>query len=297
MNSKTLKKFIKSKNKLNKTKTLLFGKIKENKTINSVISPKFCPNKLNPKSNAVISLTTYASRYDSCIKTLKSLLLQSLMPKKIVCYTEEKRDTLTKELLDLEKYGIEFICEIENLKCHNKYYYAMQEYENDIVITVDDDKIYPRDFIKSLIKTHVKFPNCVVARRVHKINFNDDYSIKPYNRWFKCSDQISTPSHFLFATGVGGVLYPPNSLDKRVFDKENIKKYCLNADDVWLKFMELLNNTKVVFAKNDMINPPDCEKFQIESLKTINEGENKNDEYIENLFKLYGEEIKKALNS
>lgn len=45
----------------------------------------------------------------------------------------------------------------------------MQEYPDDIVITVDDDLVYPSDMIFNLYQSYLAFPDCVSGMRVHVI--------------------------------------------------------------------------------------------------------------------------------
>ena len=50
-----------------------------------------------------------------------------------------------RNCLDQQKRGLTIrFC--EDLKAHKKYYYAFKEYPDDIVITVDDDVIYPQEY-------------------------------------------------------------------------------------------------------------------------------------------------------
>ena len=68
-----------------------------------------------------------------------------------------------------------------------------------------------------------------------------------YNKWWdRCSHYIEVPRMDLFAVGCGGILYPPHIITKEVFNINNIKKYCMSADDVWLKVMELISKVPVV---------------------------------------------------
>lgn len=84
----------------------------------------------------------------------------------------------------------------------------------------------------------------------------------PYNKWeFNCTS-LKKPSYMLFATGIGGVLYPPNSLYKCALDIERVKNECLRADDVWLKVMEMLAETKVTWTRCLLIVPPDVKQNQ-----------------------------------
>jgi glycosyltransferase involved in cell wall biosynthesis len=81
--------------------------------------------------------------------------------------------------------------------------------------------------------------------------FDKDGMPESYDTWIKeYPAEVSVPRFDLIATGAGGILYPPNALNAMVFDKEAILTTCIDGDDLWLKTMELANNTPVVLAAN-----------------------------------------------
>ena len=278
-----VKKFLNNEEKIN----LLFNFVFRRK-LQKIAKIKLCRNieKCKPVFGVcpkiLVSLTSIKPRFEKLPIMLKSILFQSVKPDKIIVWLDVTPEMLTPEMRNLEKYGVEYRYKVENLKPHKKYFFALQEFSDYLVITVDDDLVYPPDLIESLYKTWKKHPDCVCARRVHKIIFNDDGLIKPYNEWqFECTSE-KNPSDELFATGVGGVLYPPHIFDKEVFDEEKIKTICLEADDVWLKWHELRLGVKVVWAKNNMIHPPVIDGSQKITLSAENVQNNKNDFFIQN---------------
>ena len=48
----------------------------------------------------------------------------------------------------------------------------MKEYSKDAIITIDDDILYDKNFVKDLYLCHKKFPKCVCSRRVHCMKKN-----------------------------------------------------------------------------------------------------------------------------
>jgi hypothetical protein len=72
---------------------------------------------------------------------------------------------------------------------------------------------------------------------------------------------------------VSGVLYPPGSLHKDVFDKNVFMEICKNADDLWLKIMALRSGTKVVkvnkYSKT-MMEIPNSQNISLMSDNVIN---------------------------
>lgn len=237
----------------------------------------------------VVSMASYVLRYATIVNTLKSLLLQTYKPHKIVVWLDEDNidNQPTDEMRKLERYGIEYRFTSDGLCAHKKYFYAMREFPDACVITVDDDLIYSPDMVESLIRYHKLYPHVVCARRIHRITFNDNGIINSYAKWNYEYQKAGEPSYDLFATGGGGTLYPPNCMSKLAFDISTIKKYCLSADDIWLKIMELMMNKKVVWVKNNYVMPKETDNSQLAALKTVNVREGYNDIYLNKLLDLY----------
>ena len=189
----------------------------------------------------------------------------------------------------VEEYGVEFRFTADDLRPHKKYFYAMREFPEACVITVDDDLVYSEDMIASLMKYHKKYPDAVCARRVHQMAFDEENHLKPYQEWEYEYRVEGEPSHMLFATGGGGTLYPPGCLPEDAFDIRNIKRFCQNADDIWLKVMELLAHKKVVWVKNKYVMPLEIAHSQGLALNTGNVLEGHNDMYLERLMEVWAD--------
>ena len=234
----------------------------------------------NVAQDVVVSLTSYPARLPQLHLVIRSLLHQKLAPREIVLYlgNDTRDEDIPSSLRELEKYNFTIKTGCEDLKPHKKYFFAMQEYPDDAVITVDDDVIYDKDFVQDLYNCYKKFPGCVASRRVHRMIQDTLGNIKSYNDWqWECT-QILEPSHQLFSTGCGGALYPPKVLPPETFDAEAIKAHCLNTDDIWLKFMELKADVKVVFTNSKVIHPLTVRNTQASALMHTNTAaENRND--------------------
>lgn len=254
-------------------------------------------NKDERPNSVVISLTSYPKRFEKIGLCLKSLIQQTIKPDKIIVYLGSDSDEtdITDEMKEYIKYGIEYRIDKEvNLMPHKKYYYAMREYPDSIIVTADDDVIYPKNWLESLLKTHQKYPEAVCARRVHLIGIRGG-RILPYNEW---TDQIRTvlkPSMQLIAIGNGGVLYPPNCFDDEAFNIDEIKKTCLKADDLWLKCMEIRNQIPVVWVKNWHVDPPSIGSS--EKLSSQNVFNGNNDLIFKNLMTKYAIEPRDFLSN
>lgn len=243
----------------------------------------------------IISLASYPVRYNTLHLCLQSLFLQTHRVDQIMLHIITDKKFLPKSVLEFEKQGL-VICEVpQDLKPHNKYYYVMQKYRDDIIITVDDDVIYPENLIELLVASYLKFPFAVSAGRAHGIRVGiDGYPIE-YIRWDWEAQQYNKPSFRLMATGVGGVLYPPYCMNNELFCKKTICKYCLLQDDVWLKCMQLLAGTPVVIIKQKQQHPPGIPGVYTDGLFINNKYKGGTNKAFQLLLKKYKIDLKEIL--
>lgn len=253
---------------------------------------KYSSRDYNRKNeNVVISLTTFPARINKVWLTIESLMRQTVRPNKIILWLAESqfksKEELPNRLLVLQKYGLEIkFC--DDLRSHKKYYYSMLNYPGKIIVTVDDDTFYPETLLEKLLETHKKYPDCVCCNLAHAITFKDG-KINKYSEWKSGADGVIGPSHNLMPIGCQGVLYPPNVLNKNLFDKNQLKDLCPLADDIWLKAMATINNTKAVKVNRISITYVDIISFRDVSLTKVNVGENLNDKQIRNVIDRYPE--------
>lgn len=251
-------------------------------------SHKYGVQKIKRKTPVIITLTTYPKRYDVVHLTLESLLSQTMKPDQIVLWisSEEGSDnTMPEKILRLRKRGVTIKYVDGNLKSYKKLIYALEEYPSALLITVDDDTIYPVDFVKNIYKVHMEYPNCIIANRCTYMSNDEKGDIKPYTEWEE--NREINPSFNQFPTGVGGILYPPQSLHKEVFNKGVFMEICPSADDVWFKAMGVMNNIQTYFTGMGEDSLITIKKAQKESLWKVNVVENKNDEQIQLVFEKY----------
>lgn len=228
----------------------------ELKALNLLKEHYYNYNGLNleePRDNhIIISFTSFPSRINTVFWIFDDMLNQTVRPDKIILWlAKDQFDNIDLPIWGYyyTKLGVEIRYCNEDLRGHKKYFYAMQEFPDDIIITIDDDVHYASNFIEMLLKMHKIYPNAVVCRRAHQMVFDIDGNIQSYHKWNKqYNDMIGYPRMDLCATGVSGCLYPPKCLDKRYAQKDFILKYCLSTDDLWLKAMEILNATPTVLA-------------------------------------------------
>lgn len=251
-----------------------------------------CLKKLNEEQREkkiIISFTTIPSRIENIPYVMRSIFNQTMMPDKVILWISDKVDD-RNYILDMLRDEIENGLDvrfIKDVRVHTKYYYAMKEFPNDIIITIDDDIIYSEYLIERLFRKYLNNKECVIASRVHEV-VCQGYEILPYKYWNRLAPGKVMASHSLLATGVGGVLYPPNSLYKDWINTELFLELCPAADDIWLKIMESLNGTKVL-----KLNKYSKEVFvfgntQEVALSKVNVNEGRNDILLKKCKTYYG---------
>lgn len=211
----------------------------------------------------IVSMTSYPARIDTVHLAIRSLLAQKTLPDKIVLWLCEadfpnREADFPQSLLDVLWHDVEVRWVDTDLKPHKKYFWALQEFSEDYVITTDDDLLYRNTMISDLLAAHAEHPDAIAAVRTHLIMFNEDGTRTPYEQWIYEAPHyypklIGVPSMRIFATNGAGTLYPPHLMPAATFDVQEIKKTCLTADDLWLKVMQVKAGIPVVAATGDQL--------------------------------------------
>ncbi|MFN0290214.1 glycosyltransferase [Pedobacter helvus] len=203
---------------------------------------------LNRNDKIIVSMTSKPDRIHKVWLVVESLLRQKEMPNAVILYLalDEFRDEkiLPQRLLKLKKRGLQIVFVADNLKPHNKYFYAIASFPKANIITVDDDKIYPPNLVSVLKQYAGLYPDKICSVLTREIKTKNG-QVESYVNW-EVIRSNREPSHTLLNLGVGGVIYPPGALHKDLFDKEQLKNRTLLTDDIWLKVMAIRNNTKIV---------------------------------------------------
>lgn len=230
----------------------------------------------------ILSLTTFPPRLVKLPIVLETLYRQTVRPTRIVLWLADiqfkDKELVNKTLGKYIELGLE-IRYCEDLRAHKKYFYTMKENPDSVVITVDDDVLYPNYMVERLITTYKDNKDCIVCTRAHKMMVKNGV-ILPYSEWNMRALGCIGPDLYLCPTGCGGCLYPPRCLSKHVFEVEIIKKICFYADDIWLKCMEYIAGTKVILTGKDNPEIIDIIGGKNTGLAKINIEQNLNDKQL-----------------
>lgn len=244
-----------------------------------------CLNVSDRDEGIIISLTSFPERLPQLHLCVRALLSQTVKPDRVILWLysgECSESTIPKELNELKKYGLEIRYVEENLRPHKKLYYALKEFPQYIIISVDDDNIYSSHLVERLLEAHRIHPRCVCCNMAHEIVVKDHFP-DLYNNWHGGAIGKMGCSQFYVAIGGGGVLYPPNCFDKEYFNIDLIKKLALSADDLWLKITEIRLGIPVYKISKHSKIPFALKNTQKVALGKENNGNHKNDVVMRDL--------------
>ena len=97
----------------------------------------------------IVSLTSFPARINNLWLVIETIFRQTVKPDMIILWLSKEQfsniDSLPKRLLKQRERGLKIELRDGDLRSHKKYYYTVQEYPNDIMITIP----YKKPYIKS----------------------------------------------------------------------------------------------------------------------------------------------------
>lgn len=238
----------------------------------------------------IVSLTSFPLRIGRLWIVIETLLRQKEQPDKIILWLAKSQfpngvGDLPKKLLKQTQRGLDIRFVDEDIRSYKKFYYTIQEFPNDIIITVDDDIMYPDYMISDLYDMYKKHPDSVIARYCYEMKWEKG-DLLSYRKWKFVSLCKEYVSDALFFGSGGGVLFPPHSFSEQILDKETFMKICAKADDVWLNAMVRLNHTPILKINRPSVILPVLIR---EDLKLFSTNIFDNDKYIQAVKEHFGD--------
>lgn len=225
----------------------------------------------------VVSFTSFPARIDKVWLVVESLKRQTVLPEKIILWLSRKQFPSQSDIPTNLQSLVDSLFEIrfveEDIRSHKKYYYVLTEFKDKTFITCDDDVFYDPKMIQRLVDTSRHYPGCIIANHTSQILFDVNGDVLPYRQFSGFVKPYSSTN--LIQIGIGGVLYPANSLHGLTIRKDLFMELAPMADDLWLNAMARLNGTRIVQSSKDMLTLPIIDESP--SLSEVNNGANKND--------------------
>lgn len=223
----------------------------------------------------IVSLTSFPAAIQYATQAVKSILDGSVLPDKVVLYLtflQFGEEGLPDELIALERSNPLF--EIRDypieIRSYRKLIPALADFPEAIIVTVDDDVKYDKNMLRQLLKLHQQHPDAVLAHRAKRIVDGAPYKRWKKYRWYHFLFNRIYEEYHTIQTGVGGVLYPPNCLDKSMLDVELFRELAPTTDDIWFWAAAVSNGVKVVPVPFGQNKPKGLGKPKKLSLKTVN---------------------------
>lgn len=195
----------------------------------------------------IVSLTTTGGRLTRRVDVaIATIFEQRTPPDGVVLWLDERLADrpLPRSLRPLLRAGLE-VRYCEDIGPHTKLIPSLRAFPQSLIVTADDDILYPPTWLGDLLASYEAAPGAVHCHRAHGMRTTPDGRLARYQDWDLGAPGVVGPDHRLFQTGVGGVLFPPGVLPDEVFDVEAFRRLCPANDDIWFKAMALLAGTPV----------------------------------------------------
>ena len=203
--------------------------------------------KNNPRrSHIIVSLTTLPHRINALDVVLKSILLQSVAVKEIRLNLPlySQRDQTEYDIPAFIRFSeaVSIVRTERDWGPATKFIPTLlSSLEDQPVVFIDDDVIYPRHFIESYLYYSERLPDAALATR----GWDVPRSLKWADSGTLFGMQLTSPQSVDVVTGCGSVLVKPRFFDKqKLTDYETAPKAAFFVDDIWVSGQLALNKVE-----------------------------------------------------
>jgi len=214
---------------------------------------------MSRSENLIVSLTTTSYRVQNVHRVIASLLSQTVLPHKIVLWLSKESylmcqgidpSNLPSELSKLASENSELfsIRWTQNTGPYRKLLPTVKDWPDYDVLTVDDDVIYNKNMIESMLVLAEKHKNCIVANRCRQC-----VAGKPYRQWRLMPSGVVTEEKWLLPTGIGGVLYPAGCCKIDEQTENEFMRLAPRCDDVWFRLLTMANGYNVLHTGQNTV--------------------------------------------
>lgn len=211
-------------------------------------------------SPVIVSFTTTSERIALCLPMVRSIINQTESYDRFIMNISTDpypnstdqgfyQKELPEQIMEYMEAGLMEIHYVENLGPLKKLAPILEKYFDDkecIIITCDDDIVYPNNWLELLLKKSRNHPDCAISAAMYIHQLSEHY-ITPFDNAPKVrfNEELRRPIHANFnfnhyLTGYG-LLVKPRFFTKRIFDYEKFLKYLPFEDDFFVS-AELHNN-------------------------------------------------------
>lgn len=186
------------------------------------------------RPRVVISLTTIPSRIGRICRVVNSLIDQTSPADEIVLAipAHSRRERVEYRIPNsLTSSSAVTIIRCDDLGPATKLLPTLEREQDpqSLVVAVDDDTVYPPEFIETLVHWHRLYPDHVLGYRGWRV----PKSMLWNDAEFVYGTRIRSPEPADIVTGVWGLAVQPRFFDRGVFDVAAQTPEAFFVDDVW----------------------------------------------------------------
>lgn len=251
-------------------------------------------NRISVLPQIIVSLTSFPAAIPYAVQAIRSILNGTLQPDKVVLYLDTQKfpdGILPSELETLKAESAIFEVRFDpaEIRSYKKLIPALRDFPNDIIVTIDDDIYYHPKMLHDLMHLHKRIPNAIIAHRVRRVLLNEPYKKWRKYKWYDFILKKYIFKHHAMQTGVGGVLYPPHSIDEKMLDPSLYMTMAPTNDDVWFWAAAISKGTYVVPVPGWHHKLIEIGKPKEFALKTVNlkRGDDRNREALDRILEHY----------
>jgi len=199
------------------------------------------------ENKIIVNFTTYPKRDMYMPKMLENFKNQTIKPNKIILWLSEdeyEKDNLPKHIEKCltDRLLTDIMWVKKNIFCHKRHE-CFKYFNSCFNVFIDDDTLYPSNFLKELITEAKEHPNAISCYWSRGIDYEGINIIQSH-----CFIGESQKNSFLGH----GCCFPPNIFPIESFDYEELRdKYVTKCDEGWLKAFFIKKNININ-AMNDL---------------------------------------------
>lgn len=213
--------------------------------------------RLQDGKDVVVSLTTIPSRIHNIFPCINSVLMQTRPPDRIYITIPRisKRENQKYNIPDLLKKDKRITLNLckEDLGPILKLSQTLKNEINPdtLIITVDDDTVYPRHMIQTLLRFHDKFPTAALGFRGWRLPASGKF----LDRTILYPNSIKKPYRVDVLSGVSGVLYLRRQFKDDFFSPKGLPESAFFVDDICISGYLKINGVEKYLIPYPMREP------------------------------------------
>ena len=211
----------------------------------------------------IVSLTTIPTRFKYLYITINSILSQSILPNLIVIHIPTEYNNYSYDINTIPKFSSDKVIINNNVKDYGPATKLLGLYDldlynkmsdDDIIIIIDDDRIYNQDLINNMLNyhnIHLDKALTIAGWDIEPMT-NNKYKINNKKQPRGIEYEISGYSDFL--GGCCGFLITKNMCPFNHNELFNLKPNddCYYVDDIWISGFLKLNNIDIYLIPNSI---------------------------------------------